>query len=68
MIPETREPAAGNVAADLACAHGAGLLAAALLVRLRAEGRAEVADRVAAALGAAGIIDPTPPDPHAGPR
>lgn len=42
----------------------AASLAVALLARLRASGRGELAATLAVTFGAEGIIDPTPPDPH----
>jgi hypothetical protein len=59
-------PASPDVAEALAQAHDASTLAAALIVRLVAEGMHETAEAVRAMLGTAeGIIDPGPPHPGA---
>ncbi len=47
----------------LAEAHAPATLAAALVLRLRADGHAEVA-AVIALLAQVGILDPNPPTPH----
>lgn len=64
--PQTHDVA--TVAHALADAHGAATLAAALVVRLRADGRGELAAAVAAALSGDDVatINPNPPDPHRG--
>jgi hypothetical protein len=58
---ETPSPA-DRLAAD----HDAATLAAALVARLRAAGRADLAGAVVALLGSAdaAFLDPTPPNPH----
>lgn len=58
------------LARELAQAHDVATLAAALVARLRVEGRAESAAAVAAVLSGerpgqgAGAVNPNPPDPH----
>jgi hypothetical protein len=63
--PDPAAPAASpDVAEALAQAHDARTLAAALVVRLVADGMHEAAEAVRAMLGVAeGIIDPNPPGP-----
>jgi hypothetical protein len=59
------DPADTDTAACLAREHDARTLAAALVARLRADGRTELADAVVAMLPG-GFIDGTPPHPHRG--
>lgn len=54
----TADPAA------LARDHDAPTLAAALAVRLLADGRAELAAALTALLNEAAAVDPVPPNPH----
>jgi hypothetical protein len=62
-FPQT--DAAATLARTLAAEHGAAALAAALIVRLRADQRGELADAIVALLSANDpIIDPGPPSPH----
>jgi hypothetical protein len=55
-----------DTCASLAREHEAAVLAAALVARLRADGRADLAGALVALLSgeAAGILNPNPPDPH----
>jgi hypothetical protein len=64
--PETVDAAA--IARTLAEKHDAATLAAALVTRLRAESRVELATAVTALFAAtdAALLDPTPPNPHKG--
>ena len=66
-MPAPADCAAHELAARaraLATDHGAAILAAALVERLRLDGRAELAAAVASLLSELGAVDPNPPDPH----
>jgi hypothetical protein len=70
--PDPRQPStpsASPIVAALADQHDAQTLAAALIARLIADGRTEIAGAIGSLLtdsdhGAAGIIDPNPGNPH----
>ena len=70
--PDPRRPSTPSpspTVAALAEQHDAQTLAAALVARLIADGRTEIAGAIASLLtdsddGAAGIIDPNPGNPH----